>query len=243
MPLGRLANAHHRHLHHFRIFVQHLLHIAGEDGELAKNNGVFFAADDAKIAIFILHSHIPRIEPAIIQHNRIVERAIGLPVALHDLRAANDQLANLADGHVGGRDQIDNFGIGVGDGHANRTRFAQAVERVGVGNGRRFGEAVPFDETAVAQLLKRLLHLDGQRRRPADARFDRREPIFAHPRRLVDGHVHHRHAGEHGHVVIADVFENLLRLENGQEDNRAAKGDGHAHGANQAVTVQERHGR
>ena len=76
-----------------------------------------------------------------------------------------------------------------------------ACEGVGVGHWRGLGQAIALDQTAAGEFLKSLLHLDGQRRRAADAGLDGRQPVGAHVRGLVDGHVHRGHAGKDGRLV------------------------------------------
>ncbi len=78
---------------------------------------------------------------------------------------------------------------------------------------RGFGQAVAFDEASLRQLLKRFLHLHRQRRRPADAGFDRLDAIITRAAEIVDRHVHGWDAGENRRLVTLDGLENVQNLE------------------------------
>ena len=132
----------------------HLFDFVGVYVEARHDDHVFLAVDDAGKAIRVDHGNVTGLEPAF--GVQCLGRGLGLlPVALHDLRALDAQLAGFPQCQL----------VAVGVDHlesrahhrdAHRAQSRQRAIGVGAGHGRRFGQAVPFDDAAACQLFPAL---------------------------------------------------------------------------------------
>ena len=94
-----------------------------------------------------------------------------LPIAHHDLRRLNDDLADLPEGQrlLAALDVHDAH-VHIGQGHADRAFLVLAVHRTAHGREHRLGHGVSFQQPAAGQRFEAMLGLGHQRRRrrPAD---------------------------------------------------------------------------
>src|ERR1035437_6013252 len=79
------------------MFEQYAFHLGGSNGESAVLDHLLAAINDVEESFLILPGDVAAPIPAIAK-NRIGS-GLGLPIALHELRAAHDQLAGLAGFH------------------------------------------------------------------------------------------------------------------------------------------------
>ncbi len=177
----------------------------------ANTDQVADAVDDPEITIAVHLGQVAGVEPAIAQ------RLLGLfgpaPVALHHLRSADHQLADwpgLSSRPLRGCTMRASV---PGRGMPMAAHLALAKEGVGVGHRAGLGQAIALHQPPLGQLLKTLLHFDGQRAGPADAGLDAGDLIVAHVGELVDGRVHRRHTGEQGGMMAADGLQDRLGIE------------------------------
>jgi hypothetical protein len=163
----------------------HVLDLVGIDVESRDKHHVLLAVGDLDVALLVHETHVAGAEPAIRREH--LGRLVGaVPVALGHLRAANADLADLAQrhfgagfveqGHVGGRNRQADVAAPVLD-----------VERVRYGDRSGLREAVTLD----------------------DRHSGHRLPFFGH-RAL------HRHAAGGGHLQgMRGDFGKARRIEQG----------------------------
>src|SRR5450759_1591933 len=103
-------------------------------------------------------------------------------------------------------------------------------------HGRRFGEAVTFDQPAPGDLTELDLHIHWQGRGAADARLDRAQVIFGHVRVIDDADVHRRYTGIERSTLFLDGLHDVFgRTGIGQDRQHAARLDREAHRHRHAV--------
>src|SRR6266568_9483405 len=105
----------------------------------------FLTVDDVGVALSIDMSDIAGVKPAVAQGT---SRFFGgFPVALHDLRAANDDLAVFPSRQLALSGlKINYLLFGVVDRHANAVEAYQSgITRLGVCKGGCFGQAISLD--------------------------------------------------------------------------------------------------
>src|SRR6266487_2999073 len=83
-----------------------------------------------------------------------------LPIALHDLGAANKQFTYLVSGQCFACFDINDTSLCGRQGDADSANAAFSLERVGMGAGRSFGQTIPFDEVTFREFFKSFLHFD-----------------------------------------------------------------------------------
>src|SRR5262249_47112631 len=116
-------------------------------------DNVLLAIHDAVIAAGIAPGHVARMEPAIAQYGAGCVRVF--EVALHDLRPADDQLADFPNRHfLASVNGIDDAGLRVREGQANGAGSVARAKRIYVGNGARLREAVSFADRRHAVALE-----------------------------------------------------------------------------------------
>ena len=76
------------------MLVEHLLDLARVDVVAAADDQVLLAVDDVEVAVLVGAGHVAAVEPA--AAHRLRGRLGLLPVALHDVVAADQDLADLA---------------------------------------------------------------------------------------------------------------------------------------------------
>ena len=218
--------------------VEHLLDVAGVDVVAAGEDHLLLAVHDEEVAILVHLGDVAGEEPAIGLQDHL--RLLGhVPVALHHLRPLDHQLANLAHRQLLlPRLHVHDLGVGVGEGKAD-AGLALPVDGVAMGHRRCLGEAVALHQLPAGDLLEPGPDLVGQGHGSGDAGLDGANVILAHLRVGVDGHVHRRHAGEEGGLVLVDRLKHLPHLELGQEHHLRAEVDSHVHAHGHAVDVEE----
>ena len=162
-----------------------------------------------------------------------------LPVALHHVVAADDDLADLTLGHLVAL-VVDDPHLHVLDRRADRAGLALAVGVVERRHRRALREPVALEDLAAERLVEPAQELDGHRRaaRPA-------QPQSAHVVGLALGVMEHRavhrgHALEDVDLVALDDLQRLARLEARQQGQRATAPDRRVHPAGLAEGVKQR---
>src|SRR5215210_2852925 len=230
-------HADHRHLGHRGVLVEHLLDLARVDVVAAADDQVLLAVDDEEVAVLVHAGHVAGVEPAAAH---AVLRGLGpAPVALHDVVAADDDLADLA------RRQVvvvvvDHLHLDALDRRADRARLALAVGVVERGHRRRLAQAVPLEDDAAELVLEGAHDLHRHRRAARSAQAQARG--VGGPRVVEHRHVHGRHALEHRHPVASDDLQRLARVEARQQGEHPARADAGVHAAGLAEGVEERQG-
>src|SRR6185437_638820 len=93
-----VGDAHDRGLPDRRVLVEHLLDLARVDVVAAADDQLLLAVHDVEVAVLIDAAHVAGVQPAV--DDRLGRRLRPLPVALHHVVAADDDLAHLALGHL-----------------------------------------------------------------------------------------------------------------------------------------------
>src|SRR5690606_31859071 len=159
--LDRLARAFVRYpdggdLEHAGHGGDHVLDLVRVYVEARDQDHVLLAVDDVEEALLVHLGHVAGVQPA----SRIDDLGglLGaVPVAGHDLRAADTQLADLADRQSAAFLVLDT-GVGGGDGQADRAVVVGQVHGVDAGGRRSLGQAVGLDQGDAGDLLPALGH-------------------------------------------------------------------------------------
>src|ERR1019366_204592 len=116
------------------------------------------AIDDEEVAVLVDPTHVPRVEPPV--PDRVGRVLVAVPIALHHVVAADDDLADLA--------LVDVLAVVVDDLHldaldrsADRAGLALAVGVVEGGHRRTLREAVALEHLAAEGLFEAAHELDG----------------------------------------------------------------------------------
>src|SRR2546425_9394154 len=110
------------------MLIQYFLNVAWIDIIGARKNQVFFAINDSKEAIFVHTRQVACVQPAIPQG---LNGLFGhLPIALHDLRPADQQFADFSGRYDFSRLYINNTRLGARQGDANATYTTLTFEWV-----------------------------------------------------------------------------------------------------------------
>src|SRR3954453_6261638 len=163
-----VGHADHRRLDHRRVLVEHLLDLARVDVVAAADDHVLLAVDDEEVPVLVDLRHVAAVEPAVADGLR---RRVGLaPVALHDVVAADDDLAHLTLRDVPAV-LVDDLHLDALDRRADRAGLALAVGVVEGGDRRGLGQAVAPGHLSAELILEAAHDLDRHRRpaRHADA--------------------------------------------------------------------------
>ena len=149
-----------RHLGHGRVLVQRLLDLPRVDVVPAADDQLLLPVDDEEVAVLIDPGQVPGAEPAVGDGG--CGRVRLAPVALHDVVAADRDLADLALRHVGAG-VIDGAHLHPGDGGADRARLALPVRVVERRDRRGLRQPVTLQDRAAERLLELAQHLDRER--------------------------------------------------------------------------------
>src|SRR5918996_407182 len=155
-----------------RMLVDRLLDHARVDVVARRDDQVLGAVDQVEPAIGVHVAHVDGAQALPVAGGMAEQDLVGLlrllPVALHDLRADD---ADLADVFLAGRQDgvallhVADLDHRAGHRHAARAETPHAlVDRADRAGGRGLGEAVALDQGGAGQLLEGLLHLDRQGR-------------------------------------------------------------------------------
>ena len=123
---------------------------------------VFFAVHNVEVALRIHSGDIAGMQPTVFQ---CFGSFLGIvPIALHDLRSFDDQLSGLADGHFSAAVlEVYDATIRIRKRQADTSDFAFSLKRIGVGYGRRFGQAKSFGDGRTGYGFKTFHHFNRQR--------------------------------------------------------------------------------
>src|SRR5207237_1817371 len=140
----RIGHADHRDFAHARELVDHVLHLLRTHLLAARLDDVVLAADEIQVALVVRAEEVTRVQHALPWIRAGLEHARGpflvRPVALHHMRATDDELAYFA-GRGALAPLIDHVGLGPRDGDADRFRAQRELL------GRQVGEALAFRQT------------------------------------------------------------------------------------------------
>ena len=140
---------------------QHFFQLARVDIESAADDHVLQPVDDVEVALLVQAADVARVEPPVA--DRFSRRFGPLVVALHDVVAADDDLAALADGQAIVL-LVDDAHLDAGDGLAHAARDAVELHVAEGGNGARFRQAIALEDGDLELGLELPDHLDGHRR-------------------------------------------------------------------------------
>ena len=235
-PRG-VGNAHGHGVQHFGVLVQHFVYFAGVDVVAADEHHVFFAVHNVEIAVFVHIGDVAGIQPAVAQG---AGRVVGVvPVAGHNLRALDDQLAGFAHGH---RDtahfHVHDLGHGIGQGQADGTVFVGAVQGGQVGDGRGLGQAEAFGYAGAGEFIDLLQILQRHGRGPGNAVINGVHVVFGQVPLLKNGNVDAGRAGENGGLVFGDALQQLQGIEAREKYGCGRQVHGQKQGGIQAVDMK-----
>src|SRR5581483_9471907 len=176
---------------------ERLLDLARVHLEAGDDDHLLLAVDDRVVAVLVDGRDVAGVQPAVADRRlRLVGTVV---VAVHELRAAQYELARLADAELPlPRLAVDDLALDVRVRDPDRPDLLLPlpVERVAVRDRRRLGEAVPLDEIRAGELDELPMRLDQQRRRTRDARLDGAQVVLLRERRVDDRVVDARRAAE-----------------------------------------------
>ena len=135
-----------------------------------------------------------------------------MPVAIHELRCAEHDLAGLATRHCRRSGyRVDDAQPHVGERHADRAELLFTPRRIGDDRHLRFCERIALEDDATGCFLEPLLRFGHQRRGTAETELDRSEIDLSRTRaRVVDDGVEERRNGEEERRLDAiDLVEQI----------------------------------
>ena len=214
-----VGDADHRRFADLRVLVEHLLDLARVDVVAAADDQVLLAVDDVEVAVLVDAGHVAAVEPA--AAHRLRGRVGALPVALHDVVAADHDLADLA---LGDRVVVlvDDLHLDPLDRGADRARLALAVGVVGAGDRRGLREAVALEHDRPEGLLEAAQDLDRHRGAAGDADAQRGGVEALALGVVQQRPVHRRHAVEVGDAVALHRRQRLAGVEFGHQGEAGA---------------------
>ena len=222
--------------HHAGLLVQQELDLLWIDVVAAGDDEVLGAADDGDVAVGALRGEVAGDEEAVrAEFLRSLFRHV--PVALEDVAALDLDDAHLAGRHRPSRLGVRDAQVHAGQRQADGAGAALAVIRVGrvhVG----FGHAVALEDSFARPCFERAMRFRQQRRRAGDEQAHMRGQLPIKARigqqaRVEGRHAHHRRRLRHRR-------DQVVHVEAGQEDNRAAGQQDRLGGDEQAARVENR---
>jgi len=136
---------------HRGVHLQDGFHFPRIDIEAAGDDHPLLDARQENVAFLIHSAQVAGVKPPIFQHcggGRFV-----LVVALHDVAAADDQFADRVARHLPAV-FIDHLNVDAVEGGSDGTKFRHRLDPVERAGGRRFREAVAFQDARVEFLLE-----------------------------------------------------------------------------------------
>ena len=237
----RVGHADHARGLHLRVRVKHVLDVLGEDRVALELDQVLGAVVEVEVALAVHAHQIAGAHPA---HAALVdERArafLGpLPVALHDVRAAEHELPGLA-----GRHELERIGIHDRRLHA-RNRAAEraglrAVQRVHVARGAGLRQAIALDDVGAGALRPALHRRFVQRVGPREHQLQALPVGLVGVLVVLEVLVERRHAIEHSRAVALHRFEDRLGVRAGEEHQQVPLAQALQHDHDLAVDMEER---
>src|SRR2546423_4983454 len=163
--LDRMRGADRGRIHHRGVQSERFLDLARIHVEAGDDDHLLLAIHDRDVPVGVHGRDIAGVEPTVAEG---LGRLVGpLVVAVHELRAAEDQLTRLARRHLLLTGiQIDDLRLDVGVRDADRADLLLPLteQRVAVRHRRGFGKAVALDETRPGELYELPMRLDEERR-------------------------------------------------------------------------------
>ena len=210
----------------------------GGDGEALVFDHLFLAVNDVDVSLIVDARHVAGRQPAVAQHEvRFFGR---LPVALHDVRAFDEQLADAAGAQLllaGG--EIDDLLFLIRHSQADRIELhAALVDGVQVRHRGGFRQAVPLQYAHAGFFLHALAHVGRQGRRPDHDVAHGREVELVDVLVVVQGDHDGRHGVIEGDLVLLRQGQREFQVERLHDDQGGAGVDAAAH-QHHAVDVVE----
>src|SRR3954464_12781826 len=210
LPHLLVGHRDHGGLGHGGVLVEDLLDLARVDVVAAADDHVLLAVDDEEVAVLVDAGHVARVEPAVAQD--LLRGVVAVPVALHEVVAADRDLADLALAHLVAV-LVDDLHLDALDRRPDGARLALLVGVVEGRDRRGLRQAVALEDLAPERLLEAAQDLDGERRATRDAQPQARGVVAIALGVVEDRVVHRRHALEDRHAVAVDHLERLARVE------------------------------
>src|SRR3954454_9448286 len=192
------------------VLVEDLLDLARVDVVAAADDHVLLAVDDEEVAVLVDLGHVARVEPAV-AHD-LLRGVVAVPVALHEVVAADGDLADLALAHLLAV-LVDRLHLHALDRGADRAGLALAVGVVEGRDRRGLRQPVALEDLAAEGLLEAAQHLDRERRAARDAQPQARRVVVVALGVVEDRVVHRRDALEDRHAVAVDGLQRLAGVE------------------------------
>ncbi len=220
-------NSNHGRLAYGFVTVEHLFDDAWIDVHAVDNHHVFDAVDDVEIVIFILGPEIARAKPVAEKRFRGFLRL--LPVALHHIRAAYTDFADLIE-RLFVPLFIHDLHLNAGNGLANRQGLAHSVDRVEAGDRRALGRAIALINQHAEAIFKLLHNFGGHRRAAGDAKAELLNGGRIFFRKAQEEVVHARHAKKNRRVGRGNHLrgQSWIELWNRNQRRSVEKGDQHS---------------
>ena len=191
-------------------------HLGREDAITGSLDHVLLALLDHEVALVVYAPDVARVEPAVA--NRLRGRVRSPPVALHDHRAADHDLARFARLELGPAVvEAHDLRVHERERHPHRP-VLRPVGRADVGRRGRLAEPVALDQRVTGQRLPASRDLGRHRRAPREARPQRGEVVFGRPGPVDDGHVDRGDEGGERAAVPPDRVETRGELESAERD-------------------------
>ncbi|OPY90140.1 MAG: hypothetical protein A4E73_02644 [Syntrophaceae bacterium PtaU1.Bin231] len=188
------------------------------------------------MAVGVDQGEVPRVQPAVADHLR--RGRVVLVVALHDVRAPDDELPDLPAGKlpVG---VVDDAGLEPRDGHADGAGLLLHVEPRDGADGRGLREAVALAEPH-PELLLELGHVGRRHGRAAgDAELQGADVEGARPFLHEHAQEYARDGGDVGHSLGLDRLEDALDAEGVEHHDAGPDQHGVEHVGHGAEGVKE----
>src|ERR1700709_525228 len=232
-----VGDADHRRFADPRVLVEHLLDLARVDVVAAADDQVLLAIYDVEVALLVALRHVPRVEPA--AAHRLRGGVGALPVALHDVVAADHDLADFALGDL--------VVVLVEDLHlypfergADRPRLALAIGGGAGGEPRGLREAIALEHDRPEGLLEAAQHLDRHRGAAGDAGPKGGGVIALALGVVQQCPIHRWDAVEVGDAVALHRLQRLAGIESGDQGEAGADHQRGVHADRLAEGVKER---
>ncbi len=229
------------------MFVEHFLDLPRIGFQSPNGDHVLLAVGDEKVAFFIKVPDVSREEETLAiklaKHQCILVGTV--PVALHDLGAANGNLPVLSRGKFfGSRLHVHDLHVGSRHGKSHRAKLPVLfASRVGVGHGCRLREPVALEKRGAGLFFEALGHFHGQRGGSGPASHQRTQVELFQQGMVRHGVVDSGHRVQDGCPVLFYQAQHLGKLGiAGPRVRHAHKPchspDGHDHGKSLPVAVE-----
>ena len=175
--------------------------------------------------------------------HRLARRLGVVPVALHDIGAANAQLAVRTQRHLDLLVQADYLDLDARHRNAAGARTVRADAGRGRGHGAGFGHAPAFLQPALRQAHEFLEHLGSDGRAARIAELEGGQVCTADVRMAREGHIHGRHTQKDADLAGHDCVERRLQVKTLVQDQLGADAQAEQHVHDQRIDVEQRQDR